>query len=159
MVAFGPMSPRRSALVGLLAAALLVAGCGDEIETSPAKTPADFQDLAAQLVLQGVIVSHVVSGDAGCPDPALVPTAIGLDAHGLDQATTVRLYLYVFFDRATFERLIPTVDACARTYVTDPDTYSSVDVSPYVIAGQGPWGQKFEDAIRAGLTKAAGTGG
>lgn len=152
------MSPRRSALFGLLAAALILAGC-EHVETSPAKTPADFQDLAAQLVLQGVVVSHVVSGDAGCSDPTLVPTAIGLDAHGLDQATTVRLYLYVFFDHATYQRLIPAVDACAKSYVSDPDTYASVDVSPYVVAGQGPWGQKFEDAIRAGLTKAAGTGG
>ena len=78
---------------------------------------------------------------------------------GLDQATTVRLYLYIFRDRDAFERLRATVDACARSYVTDPETFESIDQSPFVLAGQGPWGQQFEAALRAGLLKAAGNGG
>ncbi|HEY8818377.1 MAG TPA: hypothetical protein VIM25_06120 [Candidatus Limnocylindrales bacterium] len=74
-------------------------------------------------------------------------------------ATPVRIYLYRFADRATFERLRATVDDCAKTYVTDPNTYQSIEQSPYVLSGQGPWGQAFEAALRAGLLEAAGTGG
>jgi hypothetical protein len=43
--------------------------------------------------------------------------------------------------------------------VTDPETFESIEESPYVLAGQGPWGQAFEAALRAGLATAAGTGG
>jgi hypothetical protein len=42
--------------------------------------------------------------------------------------------------------------------VTDPATYESVESSPYVVAGQGPWGPAFRDNIRAAITEAAGTG-
>ena len=78
------------------------------------------------------------------------PTAISFDASGLDQPTPVRIYLYMFRNRATFERLRATVDACARSFVTDPETYESLEQSPYVIAGQGPWGPQFKAALRAG---------
>jgi hypothetical protein len=43
--------------------------------------------------------------------------------------------------------------------VTDPETYESLEQSPFVIVGQGPWGPKFKTALRAGLEVAAGTGG
>jgi hypothetical protein len=138
--------------------ALVVAGCGFVESAEPSPTPADFQGIAAEFAKRGLEIDHVVSGDPGCPDKGLAPTAISFDASGLDQATTVRIYLYVFRDRATFERLSATVDTCARTYVTDPATYGAVQQSPYVLAGQGPWAQKFEAALRAGLLVAAGTG-
>ena len=117
--------------------------------TPPAPTPADFPDLAGELALRGVKIDNVVSGDAGCTDPDLIPTAISHRATGLDQAEPVRLYLYIFRDRESFERLRPTVDDCAEAYVTDPETFESIDQSPYVLAGQGPWGTEFEATIRA----------
>ena len=92
----------------------------------------------------------VVSGDAGCDDPTLIPTAIGFDAHGLDQAEPVRIHLYIFRNRDSFERLRATIDACARSFVTDPETYETVEQSPFVLAGQGPWAPEFEAAIRDG---------
>lgn len=143
----------------MLSVAFLAAGCGTISTSPPPPTPADFNDLATALVLRGLHIDHVVSGDAGCLDRSLIPTAISMEASGLDQASTVKLFLYVFRDRDAFERLRETIDTCAQSYVTDPSTFASVDQSPYVIAGQGPWGQKFEDAIRDGLVKAAGNGG
>ena len=85
------------------------------------------------------------------------PTAISFEASGLDQATPVKIYTYLFADRATFERLRTTVDSCARTYVTDPDTYESAEQSPYVVAGQGPWGPQFKAKLREVLAVTAGT--
>ena len=113
----------------------------DYVETTPpAPTPADFSGIAIELAKRGLELDNVVSGDAGCDDKVLRPTAIAFDATGLDQATPVRLYLYIFADRATFERLRATIDACARTFVTDPETFESIEESPFVIAAQGPWG-------------------
>src|SRR5207249_2083074 len=120
------------AVVGLLLIALVFAGCGT-VETTPAvPTPADFGGIISEFAKRGVMVTRVVSGDAGCTDPVLIPTAIGFDAIGVDQPTTVRIYLYIFNNRAAFERLRPTIDACARSFVTDPQTYQSIDESPFV---------------------------
>jgi hypothetical protein len=152
--------PRAARVAPALALiALLLAGCGIVSTTAPSPTPADFPGIAAELAKQGINVNHAVSGDAGCDDHVLAPTAISFDAVGLDQATPVRLHLYVFRNRAVFERLRGTVDSCARAFVTDPESYESVDQSPFVIASQGPWGSAFEAALRQGLETAAGTGG
>jgi hypothetical protein len=134
-----------------------VAACG--ISTAPPEpTPADFQGIATELTKGRIAIDDIVSGDAGCTDPVLIPTAIGLDAKGLDQAEPVRIYLYIFRNRASFERLRSTIDACARSFVTDPQTFETVEQSPFVLAGQGPWAPEFEAAIRAALEAAAGTG-
>jgi hypothetical protein len=150
------MSPARS--LSLCLVALVVAACGIVSTTPPSPTPADFLGIAAELGRRGIAVGRSVSGDAGCDDRTLSPTAISFDASGLDQATKVRIHLYVFRNRATFERLRSTIDACARAFVTDPATYESVEESPYVVAGQGPWAAGFEAAFRQGLDVAAGTG-
>ena len=42
--------------------------------------------------------------------------------------------------------------------MTDPQTFESVEQSPFVLAGQGPWAPQFEAAIREALLVAAGTG-
>jgi hypothetical protein len=153
------MSPLLRAAGGLLLSALVVAGCGT-VETTPAApSPADFGGIISELAVRGVVATHVVSGDAGCTDQVLIPTAISFDAKGLDQASAVKIYLYIFNNRAAFERLRPTIDACARIFVTDPQTYQSIDESPFVLAGQGPWGQAFEKSLRDGLAVAAGSGG
>jgi hypothetical protein len=142
----------------LLLAAVGAAGCGTIARSAPPATAAPFPAIASQLSLHGIRVTGIVSGDAGCPDANLGKTAIGFDAVGLDQATPVRLHVYIFRDRATYERVRGSVDQCAASFVTDPDTFESVETSPYVVAGQGPWGTTFKDNIRAAITEAAGTG-
>ena len=142
-----------------IVASLVMAACGLASGSPPAATAADFPGITAELATRGVSVNHFVSGEAGCPDPVLTPTAIAFDAKGLDQATDVRIYLYIFRNRDVFERLRSTIDACAASFVTDPETFESIEASPYVLAGQGPWGQGFKTALRAGLEAAAGSGG
>ena len=129
---------RRVTLAGralaVAAGALLVAGCGTISRTPPAPTPADF-----------------------CDDAGLAKTAIGFDASGLDQATPVRVRVFIFRNRETYERLRATIDQCAAGFVTDPETFESVETSPFVVAGQGPWGSTFKDTLRAAIVEAAGT--
>ena len=146
-------------LTMLALVALVSVGCSVLVDpTPPSPTPADFGGIAAALVQAGIKVAHPVSGDAGCQDRVLGPTAISFEASGLDQTTPVKIYTYLFADRATFERLRTTVDSCARTYVTDRDTYESAEQSPYVVAGQGPWGPQFKAKLREILAVTAGNG-
>lgn len=158
--------PRRFAAsrgrVSLFLLPLLIvsmAGCAALSGSEPAATPGDFQGIAGGFVQRGLTFDHIVSGDAGCNDVNLARTAIGLDARGLDQATPTRLYVYLFRDQAAFERLRQSVDTCAAAYATNPDTFESVEASPFVVAGSGPWAPQFRAAIRAAITEAAGTGG
>ncbi len=145
----------------MLAALLLtvaLGGCGTISTSPPAPTPGDFQGIATELTKRGIVIDSIVSGDAGCVDPVLVPTSIGFDAKGLDQAEPVRIHLYVFRNREAFERLRANVDGCAASFVTDPETFETAEQSPYVVAGQGPWAPGFEAAVRDALEVAAGTG-
>jgi hypothetical protein len=141
-----------------LATFLLVAACGAVTVTPPAPTPADFQGIATELTNRGLELGRLTAGDAGCDDPTMIQTAIGFDASGVDQPDPVRLRIYIFRNRVAFERLRASVDLCARSYVTDPETYETVEQSPYVVAGTGPWPPRFEAAIREALEVAAGTG-
>lgn len=151
-----PPGTRRGVL--LLVVSLALAGCGRISTAPPEPTPADFQGIATELTVRRIAIDDLVSGDAGCDDRVLIPTAIGITAKGLDQAEPVRLYLYIFRNRASFERLRASIDDCARAFVTDPETFETVEQSPFVVAGQGPWAPEFEAAIREALLVAAGTG-
>ncbi len=150
--------PGRTALRAIAALALLVilAGCRATTEVGPpAATPTDMGGIAVALQKQGVTIEGLVSGDAGCPDTNLAKTAISFRASGLDQTTPVPVYLFIFADDAAYQRARPSVDTCARSWVTDPSTYEALDQTPYVFAGQGPWGTRFKTAVRAGLQLAA----
>ena len=158
------MTPRslprsRARVAALLAAAgLALAGCGTISFTEPPATPTDFPGLTGRLNAAGIKVGSFVSGDSGCADPDLKKAAIRFTAQGLDQATPATLYLYIFNNRAAFERNRDRIGPCAASFVTDPDTFQEIEQSPYIIASQGPWAPQFESALRATLVRAAGSG-
>ena len=138
---------------------MLVAGCGALHVTPEPATPTDFPGLAGRFDKASIHVSDWVSGDAGCTNGDLVPTAISFMASGLDQVEPVKVYLYIFRDHAAFDRHRDEIGACAQSYVTDPQSYEEIEQSPYIVAGQGPWGTQFEAAVRATLESGAGPQG
>jgi hypothetical protein len=158
-----PAGRRRASLlvrlVALGTALVLLAGCGQLVGTQPPATPTDFPGLTGRLKVAGIVLDDWVSGDAGCADPDLVPASISFTAEGLDQVEPVKVYLYVFRNRAAWERQRDSVGPCAQAWVTDPGTYEEIQESPYVVAGQGPWAPGFEAALRTVLAEASGTGG
>ncbi len=154
----GPWARHVVRAAGCLAAGLLLTGCGLISTTPPIPTAAPFPGIASAITERGIQVTRIVSGDPGCPNQDLAKTAVAFDAAGLDQSSPVHVYIYIFRDRATYQRLRSTVDDCARTYVTDPETYESVETSPYVVSGQGPWGEQFKSNLRAAIVEAAGSG-
>lgn len=139
-----------------LALGLTLIGCDALRGTAPTAAPGDFGDLSFALSVRHVRVDRTVSGDAGCADASLAPTAIAFDASGLDQPTAVRLRIYIFRNDDTYQRRRPDVDICVSSWAADPATFELVDASPFVIAGQGPWGPEFKAALRDALIEAAG---
>jgi hypothetical protein len=121
--------------------------------------PEAFPGIASQLGRFGVTVSNWASGDAGCDDPTLAPTAIRFDAQGLDQAAPVPLRIYIFRNHEAWERRLADVGVCSSEWARDLESFQVLQVSPYVLAGQGPWPPQFETAIREAITEAAGSGG
>jgi hypothetical protein len=137
-------------------AALLLAGCSALQGRAPAPTPLDFGGIAGQIALQGIAVDRPVSGDAGCTDPTLVATAVGLDVSGLGVASPLRARIYIFGSQAAYDRRRADVDTCVAAWATDPGTVEFVDASPFVLAIQGPVPAPFKAALVRAVTTAAG---
>ena len=151
-----PRLHRRAILLAI--SALFLAGCGSVFGSPPVPGAEPFPGITGHLGRYGVDVLSWTSGDAGCDDPTLAPTAIRFQAQGLDQAAPVLLRIYIFRNKDAWDRRLADVDTCVAAWATDPATFQIVQVSPYVLAGQGPWPPGFEQAIRQGLTEAAGNG-
>jgi hypothetical protein len=152
------LRPSRSSFAAVLLA-LALGGCSGLIEGRPTPTPLDFGGITVALAQVGIAVSGQTSGDAGCADPALVPTAIRFDASGLDLPSPTRLRVYIFANHAAWDRLRADVDTCVAAWAGDPATLETVDISPYVVAGPGPWPAGFKAAITGAVRLAAGNGG
>lgn len=148
--------PRLRSVLPLAAIlALLAAGCAAFTPQTPKPTATDFAGIVEELARVQVDVANVVAGDPGCDDQRLARTAISFDAFGLDQAGPTRVHLYAFKNVGVFDELRPIVDLCARSYVTDPADYTTIDAPPYVFAGSGPWAGDFKRALRDALERAA----
>jgi len=151
-------TPRRIAALAL-AAGLTLAGCSTIEQGPPSPTPLAFPGIAGELGRVGITVSDWRSGDAGCDDTTLTPTAVAFKATGAGMTTPTLLRVYIFGDKAAWTRRSADVDTCVAAWATDPATVELIDVSPYVLAGQGPWPAAFKTALRDAITRAAGTGG
>ena len=153
VVASGSMSLPRSLGLGLVV--LLVAGCSYVETTPPPPTPADFRGSPAS---SSSAASSSTASSRATP-AATTRSSARPPSRSTRRGSTRRprsgSTCTSSGNRATFERLRATIDACARTYVTDPQTYESVEQSPFVMAGQGPWGR----AVRGGPAQGAGGGG
>jgi hypothetical protein len=152
-------SRERRLAFALLLLAVSLAGCSAILESPGPPDPEPFPGVASQLGRFGIDVQTWTSGDSGCDDSTLNPTAIRFTAAGLDQPTPLTLRIYIFGNRAAWDRRLADVDTCAGKWATDPASFQIVQTSPYVVAGQGPWPPKSSDALRKALTASAGNGG
>src|SRR5438270_12634133 len=102
-----PAGALNRSLAGAVLAVLVgvgVAGCSSLVEGRPTPTPQDFGGLVEDLRTAGIVVTNPTSGDSGCADPNLVPTAIGFEATGPGLTAPVRLRVFIFADEAAHER-------------------------------------------------------
>jgi hypothetical protein len=136
-----------------------LAGCSALLDSPPTPAPEPFPGIVGQLGRFGIDVTSWTSGDPGCSDSTLSPTAVRFEADGLDQATPVSLRIYIFKDHEAWDRRLSDVDSCAAAWATDPTTFEQLQISPYVLTGQGPWPPGFADALKKGVAASAGSGG
>ena len=109
--------------------------------------------------MRRIAIDDIVSGDAGCDDPDLIPTAIGFDApRASTRPSRCGSTCTSSATGTSFEQLRATIDVCARSFVTDAETYETVEQSPFVLAGQGPWAPGVRGRHPRGPRVAAGTG-
>jgi hypothetical protein len=155
---------RRATLVPLIAILLgaTLAGCSSIERLSspePSATPASFPGITRVLGPKGIFIDTIVSGDAGCADTGLAKTAISFRASGLDQPAPIALRLYRFADDAALQRRLGDLSTCAASYVTAPERFIRIVVSPYVVQGDGTLAPEFEQVLTDGLRIAATDGG
>lgn len=148
----------RRVLLGVVIAGVL-GGCAGVLQSPAPPAPEPFPGITGHLGRFGIDVLSWTSGDAGCANADLRPTAIRFQAEGLDQTTPIELRIYIFGDHDAWDRRLADVDTCVAAWATDPANFQIIQVSPYVLAGQGPWPPGFTKALHDGLTEAAGSGG
>ena len=140
----------------VLATAVLLAGCSELGGAPPQPTPLDFPGLAGQLALEGLIVAQPRSGDSGCSNPTLRPTAISFDLSGLGVTNPIRARVFMFADRAAYDRRRLDVDTCTAAWATNPGAIEFIDAPPFVLVIQGPIPSDFKAALTRALTASAG---
>ncbi len=138
-------------LLGLLLT-LTIAACGNF--TAPVPTPGTMDDVIAGLVLRGMTVHRLVSGNAGCPSSDLHSNAVMLEVAIDDRSATHAIYLFRWRRAGDYADSEPAFVDCVAEYqaLNPSQTVSRVDSEPWRAYGPG-WpadlGPRLVDALRA----------
>ena len=79
----------------------VTAGCSSS--GTPISTPEGMDSVVSNLVLRGVTVHRLVSGDAGCPGSTLHDNAVQLEISTQSQSDRYTIYLLRWRRAADFE--------------------------------------------------------
>lgn len=132
--------------------ALLVLGCGSY--TAPTATPAAMDDVIAALVLRGITIHRLVSGDAGCPGSELHSNGVRLEVSLDNRSATHDVYLVRWRRSSDFQSAAQTFADCIAEYeaLNPGRTVSQVESEPWRAYGPG-WpddlSPRLLDALRA----------
>jgi len=148
------------AVVLLVAAGLLLAGCG---RPDPAlATPQDNVGLVQTMAQHGLTVVSQTSGDPGCNEPDVVANAVHWRVMAASDAAPSDVYIFRFLDHAAFLAGAADVDACQAEFTASRTraggAVTRLDISPWRVFGDG-WSADLKAALTAALTAAAGNGG
>ncbi len=138
-------------LISLLLA-LTVAACGNF--TAPIPTPGTMDDVIAGLVLRGVTVHRLVSGNAGCPSSELHNNAVMLEVSIDDRSATHAIYLLRWRRASDYAGSAQAFADCVAEYqaLNPGQTVSRVESEPWRAYGPG-WppdlAPRLLDALRA----------
>jgi hypothetical protein len=139
-----------------LLAALLLAGCGAIGGASP--TPAyAVNDVIGQLVVRGVTVEHVTSGDAGCPGSQLHSNGVHLQVAMAGEAGASDIYLLNWLSSAAFAAAAADFDSCVAEYQTAHPgvTIDQVALDPWRAYGAN-WSPDLHSTLASALQAASG---
>jgi len=141
--------------VALVVVALLLAGCGAFV--APAPTPAEMDDVIAQLVLRGATIHRLVSGDAGCPSSSLHDNAVHMEISLGSQSATHEIYLLRWRRPTDYDSAAQAFADCVAEYgsLDAAQTVSQVDSNPWRAYGPG-WTPQVQQTLLDALHAAGG---
>lgn len=138
---------------GFVAAlALAVVGCGSF--TAPTPTAGTMDDVIAGLVLRGITIHRLVSGDPGCPSSDLQSNAVRLEVSIGDRSATHDVYLMRWRGASDFADSAQPFSDCVVEYqaLNPGQTVNQLESQPWRAYGPG-WppdlGQTIVDALHA----------
>jgi hypothetical protein len=134
---------------------LLLAGCG--VFTAPAPTPAEMDDVIAQLVLRGATIHRLVSGDAGCPSSSLHDNAVHMEISLGTQSATHEIYLLRWRRPSDYDAAAQPFTDCVTEFASlnPAQTVSQVDSNPWRAFGPG-WTPEVQQTLLEALHAAGG---
>lgn len=143
---------KRAAVVAVLA--LLLVACGTF--TEPAPTPAEMDDVIAALVLRGVTVHRLTSGDPGCPSRDLQDNAVHMEVALGAQSALHDIYLLRWRRASDFDAAAQSFADCVAQYeVQNPGRQTGqLEANPW--RAYGPFWTPELDATVADALHAAG---
>ncbi len=142
-------------LVTALVGALLTGACTSG--TTPTPTPGGMDDAIANLVLRGITVHRLVSGDAGCPSSDLHNNAVHLEVSYGSLSSVRQIYLFQWRRSADVDEAAAAFDDCVAEFAeTAPGVdVRTVQVSPWRAYGPG-WTDELETMVQDALRETVG---
>ena len=140
----------------MLVAAFVAGACSST--TTPTPTPGGMDDMIANLVLRGVTIHRLVSGDPGCPTSDLHDNAVHLEVSFAAQSSLKQIYLFQWRRASDFDAAAEAFNDCVAEY---GETLPGVEVitvkaSPWRAYGSF-WGDDLRLVIENALREAAGS--
>jgi hypothetical protein len=142
-------------LLAVLALALLVAGCG--VFVAPSPTPREMDDVIAALVLRGVTVAHLTSGDAGCPGSQLYRNGVHFQVSLSGDPATYDVYLLRWGTPAEYAATEAAFGACVADFSAahTAASVSQIELTPWRVYGPG-WPDSLRSTLDAALHSVGG---
>jgi hypothetical protein len=147
--------PRGVWLAALAVALLCLTGCG--VFVAPSPTPAAMDDVIAGLVLRGVTVEHLTSGDAGCPGSQLYRNGVHFTVATASDSPSYDVFLLRWDTPAEFAARSDAFTACVGAYsAAHPGaSMSQIEVTPWRAYGP-DWPAGLAATLESALHAAGG---
>ncbi len=145
---------RRGLFVGVLLL-MTVGGCyGD---TGPGPTPGTMDDVIGAIVLQGITVQHLTSGDAGCSVASLHENAVHMTLVIGAQSASHEVYFFNWKNQAKYDAAAADFAACMSEFKASNPGASVTRLDAYPWRAYGPsWTPELYTKLVNALTSVDG---
>jgi hypothetical protein len=135
--------------------ALLLSGCG--AFNAPAPTAEAMDDVIANLVVRGVTVHQLVSGDAGCPEASLHDNAVRLDISLPNEPGEYSVYLLRWRRPTDYDAAAQLFADCVASFSEAHSNLATTVIEADPWRAYGPvWPPAVESTLREALLASGG---
>lgn len=133
----------------------LVGGCyGD---SGPGPTPGTMDDVIGAIVLQGITVQHLTSGDAGCSTGSLHENAVHMTVVIGSQSASHEVYFFNWKNQTKYDAAAADFGACLADYKARNPNAGVTELDAYPWRAYGPgWTPELYQKLANALTAVDG---